>query len=93
MQMLSKRQCEPDLQMSGNIVFYPLPQIAPKCLFIDYETAIEIMRCMDGERDMIFVPEGDYINRIKVEKGFEFIGLDNNRTQMYTANFRIYHCC
>ena len=56
------------------------------------EKAVEIMRLLDEQRDMIFTPDGYYINRITTEKGFEFAGLTESNTQMYAANFRIYYC-
>ena len=56
------------------------------------EKALQIMRLMDEQRDLIFTPDGYYVNRIVTEKGFEFSGLTEGNTQMYAANFRIYYC-
>ena len=54
--------------------------------------AVDIMCLLDDQRDLLFVPEGDYVNRVETERGFEFTGLNDNNTQFYTANFRVYAC-
>ena len=56
------------------------------------EKAVEIMRLLDEQRDLIFTPNGDYVNRIVTEKGFEFSGIAANNTQIYAANFKVYYC-
>lgn len=56
------------------------------------EKAVEIMRLLDERRDLLFTADGDYISRVETESGFEFAGLENNATQMYAANFRVYYC-
>lgn len=56
------------------------------------EKAVEIMRLLDDRRDLLFVADGDYVSRVETESGFEFVGLENNSTQMYAANFRVYYC-
>ena len=55
-------------------------------------TAVEIMRLLDDQRDLLFTADGSYVSRVETEKGFEFIGLESNSTQMYAANFRVYYC-
>lgn len=57
------------------------------------EKAVQIMRLLDGRRDLTFTLDGDYIIRVEAEKGFEFSGLAAGNTQMYAANFVIYTCC
>lgn len=54
--------------------------------------AVEIMRLLDEQRDLLLVAEGDYVNRIETERGFEFAGLNDGNTQFYTAHFRVYAC-
>ena len=56
------------------------------------EMAMKIIKYLDDRRDTLFVADGQYINRIETEKGFEFAGFNANNTQLYTANFRIYAC-
>lgn len=57
------------------------------------EKAVQIMRLLDGRRDLTFTADGDYIIRVEAEKGFEFSGLAAGNTQMYAANFVVYACC
>ena len=54
--------------------------------------AVEIMRLLDDQRDLLFTAEGDYVNRVETERGFEFSGLNDGNTQLYTADFRVYAC-
>ena len=54
--------------------------------------AVEIMRLLDDQRDLLFVAEGDYVNRVETERGFEFTGLNDSNTQFYTADFKVYAC-
>ena len=56
------------------------------------ELAVEIMRLLDDQRDLLFTAEGDYVNRIETERGFEFTGLNDGNTQFYTADFKVYAC-
>ena len=56
------------------------------------ELAVEIMRLLDDQRDLLFTAEGDYVNRIETERGFEFTGLNDSNTQFYTADFKVYAC-
>jgi len=54
--------------------------------------AAEIMRQLDGGRDLMLGPGGSYVHRMEVERGFEFSGMEGGATQLYAADFRIYHC-
>ena len=54
--------------------------------------AARLMRLLDGQRDVIFMPEGYYVHRIEAERGFEYAGAGQNNTQYHTARFRIYYC-
>ncbi len=54
--------------------------------------AVEILRQLDERRDLLFLSEGDYVNRVETERGFEFNGLSDNNTQLYAADFRVYAC-
>ncbi len=56
------------------------------------EKATQIINLLDEARDLIFVKDGSYINRVETINGFEYTGLDSNNTQFYTANFRVYWC-
>ena len=56
------------------------------------ELAVEIMRLLDDQRDLLFTAEGDYVNRVETERGFEFTGLNDSNTQFYTADFKVYAC-
>ena len=54
--------------------------------------AVEILRLLDDRRDLLFTAEGDYVNRVETERGFEFTGLNDSNTQFYTADFKVYAC-
>ena len=56
------------------------------------ELAARIMALLDGRRDMICCADGDYIHRVEAARGFEFSGMEDNATQFYTADFRVYWC-
>ena len=56
------------------------------------QTGLAILRALDERRDLLPVAGGDYISRIRTERGFEFGGLMANNTQVYTATFRVYTC-
>ena len=56
------------------------------------EQAVAIMGALDGLRDAMFTPEGDYIHRVEAVKGFEFTGVEGQNTQYYTAWFQVYGC-
>ena len=57
------------------------------------ETGLAIMRLLDDRRDIMFQPDGSYVNRIDMEQGFEFGGMADNNTQLYAASFTVYYCC
>ena len=54
--------------------------------------AEQVMRAMEGLRDAMLVPGGMVVHRAEVERGFEFAGMEENATQFYTADFRVYAC-
>ena len=54
--------------------------------------AVEIMRLLDDQRDLLFTAGGDYVSRVQTERGFEFTGLSDGGTQFYTADFKVYAC-
>ena len=54
--------------------------------------AVALTALLDEARDLIFAPEGHYVNRVVTERGFEFTGTAANNTQFYAADFRIYYC-
>lgn len=54
--------------------------------------AEEILCQLDERRDLLFSPEGNYVNRVETERGFEFTGINDNNAQFYAADFRIYAC-
>lgn len=56
------------------------------------ERAAEITRLLDGRRDLIFTPAGGYVNRVELERGFEYAGMEDDGAQLYTADFRVYWC-
>ena len=56
------------------------------------ELAARLMALLDEARDVAFVPEGCYVNRVDTERGFEFTGTAANGAQFYAARFRIYTC-
>lgn len=51
-----------------------------------------VMALLDEARDVAFVPDGCYVNRVETERGFEFTGTAANGAQFYAARFRIYTC-
>ena len=56
------------------------------------DMAARITELLDEQRDLLFVPGGDYVSRVATERGFEFSGIADNGTQLYAADFTIYHC-
>lgn len=56
------------------------------------ELSARVMALLDEARDVAFVPDGCYVNRVETERGFEFTGTAANGAQFYAARFRIYTC-
>ena len=56
------------------------------------QLAVRLMALLDEARDVCFVPDGCYVNRVETERGFEFTGTSQNGAQYYAARFRIYTC-
>ena len=54
--------------------------------------AARLTALLDEARDLIFVPDGLYVDRVEAERGFEFTGTAGEGAQYYAAGFRIY-CC
>ncbi len=54
--------------------------------------AMRILDLLDERRDLLLAPEGDYVNRVETERGFEFTGINDDDKQYYAADFRVYAC-
>ena len=56
------------------------------------ERAAEILRLLDGARDLLLTPGGGVVHRVEALRGFEFSGVDAAGAQVYAAEFRVVGC-
>lgn len=56
------------------------------------DLGMRIYDLLVDKKDLLLVPDGNFIERIVLERGFEFFGVDGRETQLYSANFKVYYC-